>query len=88
MNADVRPVLIKGGDAYIAEERTFLRADILLREGCVAQLAPELEVPDGTEPVDAHGCIVTPGLIDFTCTPFATAISRRLMRMRWRGALG
>lgn len=65
MNADVRPILIRGGDAYIAEERTFLRADILLRGGRVAQLAPEIEAPDGTELVDAAGCIVTPGLIDF-----------------------
>ncbi len=65
MNAGVRPILIKGGDAYIPEENAFRRADILLREGRIAQVAPDLEVSGDAQVVDAEGCIVTPGLIDF-----------------------
>ncbi len=65
MSAGARPILIRGGSAYIAEANTFRDADIVLREGRIAQAAADLEMPEGAQVIDADGCIVTPGLIDF-----------------------
>ena len=38
--------------------------DILIREGVIAEIGSELAVPEGAEVVQAHGCLVTPGLIN------------------------
>jgi dihydroorotase len=60
-----QPILIRGGDAYLHEYNDIARRDVLLREGQIAAIGPSLPAPDGCQVIDASGCLVTPGLIDF-----------------------
>ena len=55
-------LLIRGGTIQTAE--TSLRADLLLSDGLIAQIGPDLEAPVGAETVDAGGLLVMPGGID------------------------
>lgn len=54
-------LLFRGGTAYSGGE--LVRADVLVRDGVVADLRPSIDEP-ADEVVDATGCIVAPGLID------------------------
>ncbi|QXC60955.1 amidohydrolase family protein [Aquihabitans sp. G128] len=59
------PVLIVGGTVFDGSgERAGLRADVLVRDGIVAQIGLDLPVPDGATVVDATGKWVTPGFVD------------------------
>lgn len=53
------PVLVRGGSLY-GEERT----DVLLVGGLIQEIGPDLTAPEGTEIIDAEGCVVLPGLVD------------------------
>ncbi len=56
--------VIRGGlvvDGTGAEGRV---ADVVVDDGTVVAIGPDLEVPDGAEVIDATGCWVTPGFID------------------------
>jgi dihydropyrimidinase len=55
-------LLIQGGTVVTAEGET--RADILCEGDTIAAVGANLEVPTGTEIVDAGGCYVMPGGID------------------------
>ena len=59
MNGDI---LLKGGKVFSGNR--LLDADILLRDGVIAELLPNIPVPDGAEVLDASSCIVSPGLVD------------------------
>jgi dihydroorotase len=39
-------------------------ADVLVRDGRIAEVAPGLDVPAGARVLDAEGCVVSPGLVD------------------------
>ena len=58
-------VLIKGGTLYTMTdgENDIFRGDILVEDGKIAKVAPEI-ICDGAEIIDAAGCNVLPGLID------------------------
>ncbi len=59
-------VLIKGAETVLTMDdarRELSGADILLKDGVIAELGPELEAP-GAEVVQAAGCVVTPGLVN------------------------
>lgn len=58
------PVLIRGGTVMTAAGETIEGGDVLLRDGKIAAVGPELEAPDDARVVDARGRYVTPGLID------------------------
>lgn len=59
------PVLVRGGTVFDGSgARPGLRADVLVRDGVVAQLGVDLPVPEGATVVDATGRWVTPGFID------------------------
>jgi len=59
------PVLIVGGTVFDGSgQRPGLRADVLVRDGIVAQIGLDLPVPDGATVVDATGRWVTPGFVD------------------------
>jgi dihydroorotase len=64
--APVRPstVLVRG--ARLLDPRAGLdgRADLLLRDGVVAELGDSLTAPDGAELVDGHGLHAFPGFVD------------------------
>ena len=64
MNAN-REILIRNSDAILTmddDRRELVRHDILLRDGKIVSVAPDLE-RKGHE-VDARGCVVTPGLVN------------------------
>ena len=55
-------ILIQGGDARIATGLT--RADVLIADGVVTDIAPQISVPSGATVLDASGSVVTPGFVD------------------------
>ncbi|HEX2578537.1 MAG TPA: amidohydrolase family protein [Aquihabitans sp.] len=59
------PVLITGGTVFDGSgQRPGLRADVLVRDGIVAQIGIDLVAPEGATVVDATGRWVTPGFVD------------------------
>ena len=63
---DDRPVLFRNGLVLTMDDaHTVLPgADVLVRDGKIEQVGVGLEVPEGTEEIDASGGIVMPGMID------------------------
>jgi dihydroorotase len=61
----VRPILLEGGRVVDPSQGVDQVQDVLLIDGKVAALGPELqEVPDEAERLSCRGLVVTPGLID------------------------
>jgi 5-methylthioadenosine/S-adenosylhomocysteine deaminase len=63
---DARPVVFRNGIVLTMDERhTVLPdADVLVVDDRIAAVGPALEVPEGTQEIDARGGIVMPGMID------------------------
>ena len=63
---DNRPVVLRGGTVLTMDDaHTVLPgADVLVVDGKIAAVGTALEVPAGTEEVDATGGVVMPGMID------------------------
>jgi len=61
-----RPVVLRGGTVLTLDDRSTVlpHADVLVLGDRIAAVGPALEVPEGTEVVDASGGIVLPGMID------------------------
>jgi len=56
--------LIKGGTVVDGTGRPAFKADVRIREGKIAEVAPDI-APEGRERVvDAKGCYVTPGFFE------------------------
>ena len=55
--------LIQKGEVYDGTGAPARRADVLVRDGVIAQIAPGIQAADA-QTVDASGCAVTPGFID------------------------
>ncbi|MAE70246.1 MAG: dihydropyrimidinase [Gemmatimonadetes bacterium] len=55
-------IVIRGGTVLTADLTT--RADVYCDGGTIQALGPDVEVPTGTEVIDASGCYVMPGGID------------------------
>jgi dihydroorotase len=55
-------VVVRGGRVVDATGER--RADVLVRDGVVAAVEPDLDVPAGAQVLDAGGCVVAPGLVD------------------------
>jgi 5-methylthioadenosine/S-adenosylhomocysteine deaminase len=66
MSASDRPVVFTGGLVITMDDaHTVLPgADVLVVGGRIEQIGVDLDVPDGTEEIDASGGIVLPGMID------------------------
>jgi dihydroorotase len=60
------PLLLQGGRVIDpgTDTGTDALADVLLRDGCVVDVGPNLTAPDGTHTIDVAGLVVCPGLID------------------------
>jgi N-acyl-D-aspartate/D-glutamate deacylase len=56
-------VLIRGGQVVDGTGAPPMRADVRVRGGRIAEVAPDLR-PDGEDELDASGAYVTPGFID------------------------
>ncbi|MDK3257644.1 amidohydrolase family protein [Blastococcus capsensis] len=61
-----RPVVLRGGTVLTMDDScTVLEgADVLVVDDRIAAVGPALEVPEGTQEIDARGGIVMPGMID------------------------
>jgi len=56
------PLLVKNGEIITADSRYF--ADLYIEDETISRIGLNLEVPDGTEIIDAAGKYVFPGFID------------------------
>ena len=57
-------ILIKGGHVIDPKNKVNSKNDVLLSNGKVQKVAPEILPGQKTRVIDADGLIVTPGLID------------------------
>src|SRR5262249_5287288 len=57
-------VLIRGATVLTVANGTLPKADILVRQGKIAKVGPNLVVPPDVALVDAEGMFVMPGIID------------------------
>ena len=61
-----RPVVLRGGTVLTMDDASAVLpdADVLVVGERIAAVGPRLDVPEGTQEVDARGGIVMPGMID------------------------
>jgi cytosine/adenosine deaminase-related metal-dependent hydrolase len=61
-----RPVVLRGGTVLTLDtaHTVLTGADVLVVDDRIAAIGPDLEVPEGTDEIDARGGIVMPGMID------------------------
>jgi cytosine/adenosine deaminase-related metal-dependent hydrolase len=61
-----RPVVFRGGTVLPMDDAgtVLTDADVLLVDDRISAVGPRLEVPEGTQEIDASGGIVMPGMID------------------------
>jgi cytosine/adenosine deaminase-related metal-dependent hydrolase len=61
-----RPVVLRGGTVLTMDDACTVlpEADVLVVDDRIAAVGPRLEVPEGTQELDASGGIVMPGMID------------------------
>jgi len=57
-----RSVVIRGGT--VLDETRERRADVLVRDGIVTEVAERVDAPAGAEVLDAEAAVVAPGLVD------------------------
>jgi imidazolonepropionase-like amidohydrolase len=60
-------VLIKGATILTVTNGTHPKTDLLVRDGKIAKIGPNLEVPPGVTVLDAEGMFIMPGIIDTHC---------------------
>jgi imidazolonepropionase-like amidohydrolase len=59
-----RPTLIRGATIMTAAGEEIEGADLFMRDGKIVEVGRNLDVPAGTDVIDASGRFVTPGIID------------------------
>jgi imidazolonepropionase-like amidohydrolase len=57
-------VLIRNGRIVTVTKGTLPVADLLILNGKIAKIGPNLSAPTGTKTIDAKGRVVTPGIVD------------------------
>lgn len=60
-----RVLVLRGGT--VVDEGGARRADVVVREGRIDAVGPDLGVPGGATVLEADGCLVTPGFVDLHC---------------------
>jgi imidazolonepropionase-like amidohydrolase len=60
-------VLIKGATILTVTNGTHPKTDLLVRDGKIAKIGENLEVPPGVTVLDAEGMFIMPGIIDTHC---------------------
>ena len=70
-DADRRPAIKTGGTALIKDATiltvtrgTIARGSILIRDGKIAEVGPNVVAPEGVSVIDASGLVAMPGIID------------------------
>jgi imidazolonepropionase-like amidohydrolase len=62
--ASAPPIVIKGGTVFTITRGTIPNGIVVIRDGRIAAVGANVEIPAGAEVVDATGRFVTPGIID------------------------
>src|SRR5437899_7558685 len=62
--AGPRPLALVGGYLLTQTDAGPLSGTILIRDGKIAAVGPDVNIPGDAEKVDVTGLVVTPGLID------------------------
>jgi len=57
-------VLIKNGHVVDPSQNIDAKLDVLIEDGCIAQLAPQIDANGIDDVINAQGLLVTPGLVD------------------------
>lgn len=57
-------VVLRGGSVCDVQAGTTSKADVLITEGTITAVGPDVGVPEGAEQIDATGLYLVPGLID------------------------
>ncbi len=70
-----RLVAITNATIMTASHGTIPRGTILIRDGRIAEVGPNVQVPAGAQVIDANGRFVTPGIIDAHSHSAAEAIN-------------
>ena len=60
----VRPLLLRGGRVVDPTQGLDAVRDVMIDDGVVARIAPDLDIPEEARVLDCVGLVVTPGLID------------------------
>ena len=63
-NRGPRVVALRGGTVYTVTKGTIPNGTVVLRDGKIAAVGANVEIPAGAEVVDATGKHITPGIID------------------------
>ena len=61
------PLLVRGGRIVDPGRPFDGAADLLLEDGVVRKMGPELDAPDGARVIEAGGFVVCPGFVDAHC---------------------
>jgi imidazolonepropionase-like amidohydrolase len=61
--SDKLPYLLKGARVVVAPGRVLEKADILISQGVIQSIAPQLSAPPGARVIDCEGLTVYPGLV-------------------------
>lgn len=56
--------LVRGARIVDAEAPRGIEADVLIKDGVIAAIGPNLAAPEGTRVIDAANCLLHPGLIN------------------------
>jgi Amidohydrolase family len=64
LNGEDGPFLIKGGTVVTVSGATMPNTDVLLRDGLIARVGPNLQGGAGVKEIDAHGKFVYPGMFN------------------------
>jgi imidazolonepropionase-like amidohydrolase len=61
-----RPLVFRGGTVLTMDDASTVLtdADVLVVDDRIAAVGPKLDVPEGTQEIDATGGVVMPGMID------------------------
>lgn len=65
--ASAETLAITGGAVYVSPDRLLDRATIVIADGKISAVGPDVAVPRGARVIDARGKVVTAGLIDSAC---------------------
>src|SRR5437773_1401491 len=72
-----KPLALVGGTILTQTELGTLKGTVLIRNGKIAAVGPDVRVPDDAEKIDVTGFIVTPGLIDARSSLWLSATAIR-----------
>src|SRR3954452_9570908 len=66
MSDSDRPVIFRNGLVLTLDDTHTVvpDADVLIIDGCIAEVGPGLTAPEGAVEIDATGGIVMPGMVD------------------------